>query len=145
MSGVQFLAQAGCFFQTLLQHNSEVQPVSHPKIILGSFLKQSQYWGWDCEVLMSWMYRDNVHFIQELSTTESIMEAIRIRTPHTIILLSLSSSTVLPLPPTLPLTFCCLIKFQLPFIWWRNTDLLMASSIIHLSFYSLKKNCWKFN
>ena len=50
MSGVQFLAEADCFFQTLLQHSSETQTVSHPKITLGSypnFLEQSQYWGWE--------------------------------------------------------------------------------------------------
>ena len=33
---VQFLAQADCFFQTLLQPSYETHPVSYPKIILGS-------------------------------------------------------------------------------------------------------------
>jgi len=37
MSGVQFLAKADCFFQTLLQPSSETHPVSYPKIILGSY------------------------------------------------------------------------------------------------------------
>ena len=49
------------------------------------------------------------------------------------------------MPPTLPLTFRCLSKFQVPFTWWRKTDLLMSSCIIHLTFYLLKKNCWNFN
>ena len=48
MSGVQFLAQADCFFQTLLQPRPETHPVSYPKITLGSdpnskFSEQSQY------------------------------------------------------------------------------------------------------
>jgi len=39
-----------------------------------------------CEVLKSCLYRDNLHFIQGPSMTESIMEALHIRTPHTKIL-----------------------------------------------------------
>ena len=42
-------------------------------------------------------------------------------------------------PPTLPLTFWCLSKFQFPFTWWWKTDLLMSSCIIHSSFHLLKK------
>ena len=45
--------------------------------------------------------------------------------------------TVMPL--NLPLTFRCLSKCQFPFIWWWKIDVLMASCIIHLSFYWLKK------
>ena len=37
MSAVQFPAQAGCFFQTLLQRSSETHPISYPKITLGSY------------------------------------------------------------------------------------------------------------
>ena len=92
MSAVQFLAQADCFFQTLLQPSSETHPVSYPKITLGSY-PNSKFSGTVtvlrlriCEVLMSCLYRDNLHFIQGPSMTESIMEAIRIRTPHTKIL-----------------------------------------------------------
>jgi len=31
------------------------------------------------------------------------------------------------MPPTLPLTFWCLSKFQFPFTWWWKIDLLMSS------------------
>ena len=89
MSGVQFQAQADCFFQTLLQPTSETHPVSYPKIALGSY-PNSKFSGTVtvlrlriCEVLMSCLYRDNLHFIQGPSVNESIMEAIRVRTPHT--------------------------------------------------------------
>ena len=75
MSGVQFLAQADCFFQTLLQPGSETQPVSYPKITLGSY-PNSKFSGTVtvlrlriCEVLMSCLYRDNLHFIQGPSVT----------------------------------------------------------------------------
>jgi len=89
MSGVQFLAQADCFFQNLLQPRSETHPVSYPKITLGSYpngkfsgtvtvLRLRIY-----EVLMSCLYRDNLHFIQRPSMTKSITEAIFTRTPHT--------------------------------------------------------------
>ena len=114
MSGVQFLAQGDCFFQTLLQPSCETQPVSYPKITLGPYPK-SKFSGTvmrmrTCEVLKSCLYRDNLRFIQGPNMTESIMEAIRIRTPHTKILqcitLSLSSSTALLL---------CHQLFLLPF------------------------------
>ena len=92
MSAVQFPAQAGCFFQTLLQRSSETHPISYPKITLGSY-PHSKFSGTVtvlrlriCEVLMSCLYTDNLHFIQGPSMTESIMEAIHIRTPHTNIL-----------------------------------------------------------
>ena len=86
------LAQADCFFQTLLQPSSETHPVSYPKITLGSY-PNSNFSGTVTalrlriyEVLMSWMYRDNLHFIQGPSMTESNMEATHTRTPHTKIL-----------------------------------------------------------
>ena len=89
---VQFLAQADYFFQILLQPSSETHPVSYPKIILGSY-PNSRFSQTVtilrlriCEVLMSCLYRDNLHFIQRTSMTESIMKAIHIRTPHTKIL-----------------------------------------------------------
>ena len=44
MSGIQFLAQADCFFQTLLQPSFEIHPVSYPKITLGSY-PNSQFSG----------------------------------------------------------------------------------------------------
>ena len=43
------------------------------------------------------------------------------------------------MPPTLPLTFRCLSKFQFPVTWWWKIDLLMSSCIIHLPFYLLLK------
>ena len=43
------------------------------------------------------------------------------------------------MPPTLPLTFRCLSKFQFPFMWWWKIDLLMSSCIVHLAFCLLKK------
>ena len=114
MSGVQFLTQAGCFFQTLLQPSSETHPVSYPKITLGSY-PNSTYSGRVlrlriCEVLKSCLYRNTSHFIQGPNMTESIREAIHIRTPHTKILqcitFSSSSSTALLL---------CHQTFLLPF------------------------------
>ena len=70
MSSVQFLAQADCFFQTLLQPSSETHPVSYLKITLGSY-PDSKFSGTVtvlrlgmCEVLMSCLYTDNLHFIQ---------------------------------------------------------------------------------
>ena len=88
MSEVQFLAEADCSFQTLLQPSSETYPVSYPKITLGSY-PNSKFYGpvtllrlRICEVLISCLYRDNLRFIQEPSVTESIMQAICIRTPH---------------------------------------------------------------
>ena len=47
------------------------------------------------------------------------------------------------LPPTLPLTFWCPSKFQLPFTRWWKTDLLMSSYILILLF--TQKNCLNFN
>jgi len=103
MSRVQFLAQVDCFFQTLLQPSSETHPVSYPKITLGSY-PNSKFSGTVlrmriCEVLKSCLYRDNSRFIQGPNMTESIVEAICIRTPHTKILqyitFSLSPSTAL--------------------------------------------------
>jgi len=92
MSAVQFLAQANCFSQNLLQPSSQTHPVSYPNNTLGSY-PDSKFSGTVtvlrlriCEVLMSCLYRDNLHFIQGPSMTESIMEVIRIRTPHTNIL-----------------------------------------------------------
>ena len=50
------------------------------------------------------------------------------------------------MPLTLPLTFWCHSRFQFPFKWWWNTDLLVSSCIIHVPFYLLKKkNSWNFN
>ena len=46
-----------------------------------------------------------------------------------------SCTAIMPL--TLPLNFRCFIKFQFPFTWCRNIQLLMSSCIIHLSFYLL--------
>jgi len=92
MCGVQFLAQADSFFQTLVQPSSETQPVSYPNITLGSYPNSKSSGTVTvlslriCEVLMSCLYRDNLHFIQGPRVTESIMEAICIRTPHTKIL-----------------------------------------------------------
>jgi len=37
MCGVPLLAQADCFFQTLLQPSPETHPVFYPKITLGSY------------------------------------------------------------------------------------------------------------
>ena len=90
MSGVQFPAEADCFFQTLLQPSSQTHPVSYPKITLGSY-PNCKFSGTVlrmrlCVILKSCLYRDNLHFIQGPNMTESIMEAIRIRTPHTEIL-----------------------------------------------------------
>ena len=44
MGGVQFLAQADCSFQTLLQLSSETHPVSYPKITLDSY-PNSKFFG----------------------------------------------------------------------------------------------------
>ena len=89
MSAVQFLAQADCFFQTLLQSSSETHPVSYPKTTLSSYC-DSKFPGTVtvlrlriCKVLMSCLQTDSLQFIQGASMTESITEAIRIRTPHT--------------------------------------------------------------
>ena len=43
------------------------------------------------------------------------------------------------MPPSLPLTFGCLSKFQIPFTRWWKTNLWMSSGIIYLSFYLLLK------
>jgi hypothetical protein len=81
----------GCFFQILLQSSSETHPVSYTKTTLGSylttnFLEVTVLRLRICEVLMSCLHRDNLHFIQGPSMTESIIEALHIRTPHTKIL-----------------------------------------------------------
>ena len=92
MSGVQFLAHTDGFFQTLLQPISETHPVFYPKTTLVSypnnkFLETVTVLRLRiCEVLMSCLYRYNLHFIQRPSMTVSLMEAICIRTPHTKIL-----------------------------------------------------------
>jgi len=87
MSGVQFLAQADCFFQNFLQPSSETHPVSYTTITLGSY-PNSKFSGTYtvlrlriCEVLVSCLYRENLHFIQESVMTESIMEVLHIQTP----------------------------------------------------------------
>ena len=147
MSGVQFLAQADSFFQTLLLP-------SYPKITLSSYpnskfsVKVTVLRLRICEVLMSCLYRDNLHFIQGPSMTESIMEAVCLRTPHKNIIMHylefifLNCTAVVP--QTLPLTFRCLSKLQFPFTWWWKTDLLMSSCIIHLPFYLLIKKLLEF-
>ena len=48
------------------------------------------------------------------------------------------------MPPTLPLTFQCLSKFQFPFTLGWKPDLLMSSCITHLSFYLLQKKLLEF-
>jgi len=48
MRGVQFLAQANCFFQNLLLPSSETHPVSYPKITLGPY-PNSKFSGADTE------------------------------------------------------------------------------------------------
>ena len=90
--GVQFLTKADCCFQILLQPRSENHPLSYPKATLG-YYPNNKFSGTVtvlrlriCEVLMPCLYRDNLHFIQETSRTESIMEDLHIRTPHTKIL-----------------------------------------------------------
>lgn len=85
-----------CLIASSLKANgntsSETHPVSYPKITPGSY-PNSKFSGTVtvlrpriCEVLMSCLYRDNLHFIQRPSMTESIMEVTHIRTPHTKIL-----------------------------------------------------------
>jgi len=150
MCRVQFLKEADCFFQDLLQPSSETHPVSYPKITLGSY-PESKFSGTVtvlrlriCEVLKSCLYTDNLHFIQGLSMTESIMETIRIRTPHTKILqcitLSLSSSTALLLCHWIfLLPFDVSVSFSSHLHGGEKIDLLMSSCFINLSFYLLKK------
>ena len=109
------ISSSGCFFQTLLQPNSETHPVAYQKSTLGSYptSKFSESHNIEAENLFSLtcLYRDNLHFIQGPSMAESIMEAIHIRTPHTKISLfiTLSSSS----SPTAMLL--CYQLFLLPF------------------------------
>jgi hypothetical protein len=63
-----------------------------------------------CEYLMSLLHRNTLHFIQELSMTESIMEAMKCKNTthqnvimHYLELIFLNCTAVIP--PTLPLTF----------------------------------------
>ena len=129
MSGVQFLAQADCFFHTLLQPSSETHPATYPKITPGSYPK-SKFSGTvtvlrlrNCAVLISCLYRDNLHFIQGPSMTKSINGGHMYKnTTHQNIIMPylefifLNCAAVMP--PTLPLTFRCLSTLQFPFTWW---------------------------
>ena len=149
MSGVQFLAQADCFFQTLLQPGSETQPVSYPKITLGSY-PNSKFSGTVtvlrlriCEVLMSCLYRQFTFYPRTQCDWINNGGYTYKNTIHQNIIMhylefNFCNCTAVT-PPTLPLTFWCLSKFQFPFTWWWKTDLLMSSCIIHSSFHLLKK------
>ena len=148
MSGVQFLAQADCSFQTLLQLSSETHPVSYPKITLGSY-PNSKFFGTVtvlrlriCEVLMSCLWRqftfymrtqndwinNGGHMYKNTIHQNNIMDYLQF------IFLNCTAF----MPPALFLTVWCLSKFQFPFTWWWKLDLLMPSCITHLS-YLLKK------
>ena len=147
MSGVQFLAQADCFFQTLLQPSSETHPVSLSEITLGSY-PTANFWNsteaenlWSLKVMpvqrqFTFYPRTQYDWINNGDHT------YKNTTHHNIIMkylefIFLSCTAVMP--PTLPLTFWCLSKFQSPFTWWRKIALLMSFCIVHLSFYLLKK------
>jgi len=153
MSGVQFLAQTDCFFQTLLQSSSETHPVSYPKITLGSYPQQQIFLkshSIEIENLWSFIFMpvqrqftfyprnqydwisNGGHTYKNTTHKNTVMHYLEF------IFLNCTDA----IPQILPLTFRCLSKFQFPFTWWRVIDLLMSSCIIHLSFYLPKKNCW---
>ena len=155
MSGVQFLAQADCFFQILWQPSSETQPVSYPKITLGSYPNSKFSESHSIEAVDLWSLNimpvrrqftfyprsqhdwiNNGGHMYKNTTHQNIIM-------HYLEFIFLNCTAVMP--PFLPLTFWCLSKFQFTFTWWEKIDLLMSSYIIHLSFYLLKKNYWNFN
>ena len=149
MSGVQFLAEAECFFKTLLQPSSETRPVSCSNITLGSYpnSKFSGSHSIEAEILLSlkvmsiqrqFTFYPRTHY----DWINNVGRTYKNTTHHNIIMhylefIFLNCTAVMP--PTLPLTVRCLSKFQFPFIWWWQIDLLMSSCIIHLSYYLLKK------
>ena len=153
MSGVRFLAQADCFFQTLLQPSSETNPVSLSEITLGSY-PTANFWNsteaenlWSLKVMpvqrqftfyprTQYDWINNRGHMYKNTTHQNIIR-------HYLQCIFLNCTAVMP--PTLPLTFWCLSKFQFPFTWWWKIDFLLSSCIIHLSFYLLTKNCWHFN
>ena len=124
MSGVQFLAQGDCFFQTLLQSSSETHPVSYPQITLGSYPKckfsrtVTVLRFRICDVLMSCLYRDNLHFIQGIDNVGHMYKNTTHQNIKMHYLESIFLSCTAVMPPTLSLTFRCLSKFQFPFTWW---------------------------
>jgi hypothetical protein len=104
---------------------SETLPVSHPVSTFGSY-PNSKFFGAlivlrlrICEVLMSLLHRDTLHFIQDFSMTDSVMEAMKCKNNthqnvimHYLEMIFLNCTAVIPL--TLPLTFQCLSSFQFP-------------------------------
>jgi len=89
-TAVQFLAQAvsskPCCSPALKLTQSPIQKLLLALTPTTNFLEVTLLRLRICEVLMSCLYRDNLHFIRRPSMTESIIEALRIRTPHTNIL-----------------------------------------------------------
>ena len=143
MSGVQFLAQADCFFQTLLQPSSENHQVSYPKIILGPFFWNSHNIEaenlWSLNVMpvqrqFTFYPRTQYDWINSGHTYKNTTYQNNIM--HYLQFILLNCTAVMP--KTLPLTFQCLSKFQFPFAWWWKIDLLISSCFVHLS-YLLKK------
>jgi len=143
----QFLAQADCFFQILLQPTSKTHPVSYPKITLGSYPnnKFSGSHSTEAENLLSL----NVMPVQRQFTFHPGIQYDWINTGgltykntthqniimHYLEFIFLKCTNVMSL--TLPLTFQYPSKFQFSFTWWWKTDVLMSSCIIHLSLYLL--------
>ena len=147
MSGVQFLTKADCFFQSLLQPSSETYPVSYPKTTLGSYPnnKFSGSHTIEAENLRSLNFmpvqrqftfypRNQYGWINNGGLTYK-NTTHQYTVMHYLECIFLNCTDAMPL--TLPLTFRWYGKFQFPFTWCWKIDLLMSSSIIHLSFYLL--------
>jgi len=145
----QFLAQADCFYQILLQPSSETHLVSYPKTILVSY-PNNKFSGnhstesenlWSPNVIpvqrqftfhpgTQYDWINNGGLTYKNTTHQNIIM-------HYLQFIFLNCTDVMP--PTLPLIFRCLNKFQFPFTWWWKSDLLMSTCITHLSFYLLTK------
>jgi hypothetical protein len=95
----QFLAQADCFSKSCCSPALKLTQSPIQKLLLAltpatNFLEVTVLRFSICEVLMSCLNRNNLHFIQEISMTESIMEALRIRTPCLFVFLALQPFVV---------------------------------------------------
>jgi len=168
MSGIQFLAQADCFLQILLQPNSATHPVSCSKTTLGSYpnskfsvshtIEGENLWSLNVMPLQrqfTFYPRNQYDCINNAGLTYKNTTHQNI-IMHYLECIFLNCTDVMPL--TLPLTFRCLSKFHFPLTWWWKIDPLMSPCTVHLmspctvhlmspctthlSFYLLLKNCW---
>ena len=135
----QFLAQAECFFQIVLWPSSETHPISYPKTTLGSYpnkfsgshsIEADKLWSPNVMPVQrqftfhpgtqyDWINNEGLTY--KNTTHENIVT-------HYLEFIFLNCTAVVLM--TLPPTFRCHSKFQFPFTWWWENDLLMSSSII---------------